>query len=394
MTYASNFLVALIALLNLGLLSCAQSPDPDPAEDSIRIRPLTGNFPQALALSPTADNGVYDATVASDPQSGRVWMIYSGVELIQGSSRISTHLAYSEDGGASWIYTGLVNASEALAPEDYPAEFSEAQAVFWQHEVPSITYDPDAPANERWRILWHRYLQVDDGIPSNEDRQFAYGWIGSKSAATPEGLLRAEEQKLFSTLAYHLNPSIEAFNNSILGLPQVRLDGLDPELSGTLVFSEPGMLAYQGDLYVSLLRRDMSEAKIVLIKFNQVRQSWEYVASLLDNQDARALNPSWNSFSASDLFLIDRQAFILVSPVVNLYEGVLLLAFDPIRGQVRRDEEGLPDILYSLEKTPGAIQTGVATYDEGLTATGMLFGDAFMGLPQFRMFASGIQIQH
>lgn len=388
------FLIGLGSLMSLGLSSCAQNNKPVPDNSFIEINSLAGAFPQELAIPPSGNNGVYDASVASDPQSGRVWMIYSGAELVEGSSRISSHLAFSEDGGSSWTYSGLVNASEALSPEEYPAEFSEAPAVFWQHEVPSIAYDPDAPADERWRILWHRYLQVDDGIPSNEDRQFAYGWIASKSAASPEGILQAEEKKLFSALAYHLNPTIETYNNAILGLPPLRLDMLDPELSGALVFSEPGMRAYQGDLYVSLLHRAMAGGKIVLIKLDHQRQSWEYVATLLDEEDARALHPTWNSFSASELFLVNEQAFLLVSPVEQLYEGVLLFALDLPTAQVERDAEGRPQVLYRLEKTSGAIQTGVATYDEGLTATGILYGDAFINGPQFRMRASGIQIKH
>jgi hypothetical protein len=197
-------------LLSVGNWSCENTADPTPQEEVVSILP--GAFPKPLELPALWNNGVYDCTVEGDPESGRVWMVYSGVDLIDGYSLVSTHLAYSDDGGATWQYTGVINQWEQVARKDFPAEYSDARAAFWQHEVPSLVYDKGAPPNEQWRLLWHRYLHVDDNIDGNDDRKITYGWIGTKTASSPEELTDAPERKLFSSFGYNLTPEIAAYN--------------------------------------------------------------------------------------------------------------------------------------------------------------------------------------
>ena len=391
MSYANNMVWSTLGILISCTISC-KKVDELSLVSMTKTSQLAGNFPSHLDLPPSGNNGAYDATVATDPQSGRVWMIYSGVELEEGHSRVSTHLAYSDDGGACWSYAAIINASEVVQPAKYPLAFAKASAVYWQHEVPSIVFDPYAPQNERWRILWHRYLHVDDNIPGNEDRKFTYGWIGTKTAADPRGLTSAPEQKLFSSFGYQLTPEIEAYNDAEIGLPQLKLDDISPELTDAVAYTEPGMVALDGDLYVSMVHRSIASGKVVLIKLDHSSQNWQYVATPLTDQDARDLNPAWRSFSATDLFAIDDRAYLLASPVITLYEGTLLFELDLKTGLIKKDEAGLPEVIYAMGKTPGVIQSGVATFDPGLTASGILTGDALLTAPQFRMYATGIVI--
>ncbi len=109
----------------------------------------TGSFPRRLLVPDSEPNGFFDPSLALDPATQRLWMSYSGVTGPAGSGAVSTHLAYSDDGGDTWCDGGLVNSSE---PEpNPPAEFAGLEAK-WNHETSSIVYDPDAPANARWKV--------------------------------------------------------------------------------------------------------------------------------------------------------------------------------------------------------------------------------------------------
>jgi hypothetical protein len=114
----------------------------------------------------------------------------------------------------------------------------------------------------------------DDGIPDNEDRRFVYGWIATRTASDPSLLHTAPEKKLFSALGYHLNANIGAYNDAIGGPPAIKLHQLHSDFSNALVFSEPGMQALDGNLYVSLVSRTATEGTVILIKRDHSSGSW------------------------------------------------------------------------------------------------------------------------
>ena len=384
--------LVLIGVIVL-LWACAKNeiaPSENNTDDEITV--INGDFPRLLDLPPGGDNGAYDATVATDPATGRVWMVFSRVEGPAGSGRVGTHLAYSDDGGGTWNYSGVINQPQNLSIEDLPEEFSNAVDAYWQHEVPSIVYDSGAPSNQRWRILWHRYLHVDDGIPGNDDRIIAnYGWIATKTASTPDGLANANEEKLFSARGYHLTQAIESYNDTYGGVPKIRLHELSPSLSSTIAVTEPGMTSYNGYLYVGFLSRTAMDGFIELIKLDHDTGEWIYVSNLLNPTDASDLNSRWMSFSATDLFVKETEAYLLVSPVSSLYEGSLLFKVTLENGILYKGPNGLPKILWRQDKTAELIQSGVPTYDPGLTTTGILVGDVTLNEPQFKMYATGVK---
>jgi hypothetical protein len=203
-------------------------------------------------------------------------------------------------------------------------------------------------------------------------------------------LANAEEEKLFSAQGYHFIKEIEAYNNSFGGEPQVRFHELSPSVSTTVALTEPGMTSFDGNLYVSLLSRTATDGYIELIKYDHDIEQWEYISTLLNPEDANSLDPQWVSFTATDLFVKDSQPYLLVSPVISVYEGSLLFRVDLENGLVERDQEGLPVVLWRQDKAEGLIQSGVPTYDPGLTATGILIGDVTFDEPQFRMYATGV----
>jgi hypothetical protein len=81
----------------------------------------------------------------------------------------------------------------------------------------------------------------------------------------------------------------------------------------------------------------------------------------------------------------------LASPVIKYYEGCLLFKIDLTNGVIARSADGVPEILLTFEKPSDAIQTGVCTYDPGLTKTGIIIGDVVIGSkPQFKLFSTGV----
>jgi len=351
---------------------------------------LEGAFPQFLELPPIGDNGSFDPTMAGDPATGRVWMVFSRVDGGGGEGQVSAHLAFSDDHGTTWCYANQINTSDKVQLSELPEELTSAVSAHWSHEVSSIAYDPNASADQRWRMLWHRYLHVNDGVVGNDDRQFAYGWIAMKTASDPTLLAVAPEIKLFSGLGYYKSAETEMYNNAIGGTPAVRLHELHPALSGGVIFTEPGMQVYQNELYVTLLLGSVAEGNsVVLLKFNNTLQKWNYVATLLTPADAQAMDASWTNFSATDLFIQDNQAYLLVSPADELYYGVLLFKIDLPTGTLFDSDGNGADIIWSLPKTSGSILTGVATYDALSYNSGILYGDAVISGPQFRIYATG-----
>ena len=68
---------------------------------------------------------------------------------------------------------------------------------------------------------------------------------------------------------YYKDAETEQYNNSIGGVPQVRLHELHPDLSGAVLFTEPGMQVFQNELYVTLLMGEVTVGNsIVMLKYN------------------------------------------------------------------------------------------------------------------------------
>ena len=349
----------------------------------------TGSFPRPLELPGTEPNGVFDANLARDPASGRLWMAYSGVTGPAGSGFVSTHLAYSDDDGITWCDQGTVNPATPVAESDQPSRVAGPEG-HWNHEVPALGYDAEAPAERRWTLVWHRYLHVADDDPTTDDRRFEYGWIAIRSAATVPGLMTAPERKLFSSRAYHV-PEVEAFNEAIAGgSPEKRWD-VDADLGSCLVFTEPGILAAGGNLYVAMFCfRSQQEQDVVLVAFSHAGGAWSYRETLLTTADAVDINPALIGFNAPDLYTVGASTRLIVSPASEAYLGCIEYELDLAAGALVDSNGDGPDPLLAIGKNPdsGVFQTGACSYQEGIT-TGIVLGDTYFSGVQFRLVATG-----
>jgi hypothetical protein len=336
-----------------------------------------GPFPRNIDFFEAGDDGVFDPSLATDPATGRIWMSFSGTHVANGEVLVSTYLGYSDDHGASFCDTGIP-INFAIAEPHPPAGITAAAS--WNHEVSRLFHDP---ADGKWKIVWHRYLLANTG--TGEDRQFQYGWIGLKVADSPEQLVNAAEQKLFAGKLYAADTATQAYNDAILGPPQVRVDALSPATANCLVISEPGVLATASGTYVSLLCGDGNVADNRIIILGERGGTWGYNGAVLTHADAQALTPNFDGFSGSDLFTASGTSHILASPTAqNSYFGCIGYKIDLDTATI----QGQPEFYDFADPT---MFTGACAYDEDATVSGLLYGVATPGAtPAFKLYASGM----
>jgi len=351
---------------------------------------LQGAYPEDLPLPDVGALGMYDPSLAASTDGIELFMSFSGVAA---RHEVSTLLAQSPDDGWTWCNLGVVNASaeEPSPPDEYPAPTFTST---WEHEVSALVHDPGAPDDERWKLVWHRYLDADDGS-GGETRRFPYGWIGLRAAATPDALFAAEERKLFAGAAYYFAEPITTYNDGIIGPPELRLDTLDPELADCLAFTEPGMVATADTLYLAMMcASNVPDAtKVVILKLSHPDEQWSYVGSVLTTADAQALDPSYANFTAPELFMLDTQAYVLTTVVADgRYRRCLGYEIDLDVPAIPDVDQNGPDLAFEVTTDATSFQDGVCTYDPVSMGTGVLYGEVWLEdmTPYFSVLASGV----
>jgi len=342
------------------------------AEDAGETRCVTSSRSGEITLPHDAPNGAYDMSVVS--RGGRLWASFSGVDGPAGSGRISTHLAYSDDDGATWCEFGVINPSTDVPPGEQP-EAVRGIGGHWSHEVSSLAFDEGA---DEWILVWHRYLHVEDGVPGNEDRQLAYGWIAEKRAATVGGLFDAEERKLFAAAGYDVG---RAYNDAAPGgTPAHRF----PELADCVVFTEPGILVHEGTRYVALWCYAGADDQRIELVANE-GDGWSHRARLLGVED-RVPGVTHRGFNGPALVHDEAAGMrLLVSPVQGGYRGCAAYTVDS-DGTL-----GAAELVVPATESPDVYQSGPCTYAPG-SALGVVTGDTYLSVVQFRLFATGTRL--
>lgn len=328
-----------------------------------------------LTLPGAGDHGIFDPSLAADPDTGRIWMACSAVDhlLCSNSKAISTRLAWSEDAGKTWVDCGvfLNQAEDITLPGPVYAT--------WEYEVASLCRDPGAPANARWKLFFHRYLAV------GEARLFQYGWIGMKSAATPEGLTNSSESKLITGSIYSNEADVW------LGPPLLELHNLHADLAGCVAFSEPGAFATASALYLCLLGAEgaSTNGRIVLIRSNH-GGAWEYLGSFLVNtNDGPALG--CHGFSAPALYEKNGTRYLLVTPQTNdRYLGTRIFRIADLDTATLVRDGTVPRTITTIPGTTGS-HRGAAAWIPEATGCGVLYSEVLVQEPLFfRIYASGV----
>ena len=324
--------------------------------------------PERITFAGVGAHGIFDPSVARDPASGRIWMSYSAVDpsatWSQNVNVVSTRLAYSDDNGKTW--TGSSGGAIINNYSDVTLSLAgQSTAGTWVNEVSQLVYDPNAIAGERWKILWHHYLTISN------IRHFEHGWLGMKSASTPEGLAAAPEVKLFAGYLYDSVNNTAAGNSGspVGGAPQLQLDTAFPALSNC-AFSEPGMYASGSAVYLSLLcvkisslsPVTISDHPIVLLKCSgscATGSNWSYVGTVLQDSNAAAIGYD-TGFSASGLFESGGSIYLVATPVKTIgapwpdyYSGCRVYRFTNIDSAQLQTSGSQPALIGSVSGTAG-----------------------------------------
>jgi hypothetical protein len=321
-------------------------------------------------------NGFFDLSVEYG-NDGIGWLAYSMVTV---PKYVETHLAKSTDQGKTWLYIKAINRWSAGSVNIRKG----TQEGVWRYETPTLLFDPkDIPAR-RWKLFVHRYLAIPPY--KRGDRLFERGWIEYKYAATPDGRW-SEGIRLFG----------KKENNC-----QVDLNTLHSDLRNFHHFTEPGSIAIDGTIYISM---DASvtpsglgkwkQRKVVLVSSQDHGITWNYVGILTDYNDASAFG--YVTMTGSSLVKENERLFLMLTPTGakgifkknRAHDGTLVVEFHDIRhAKLKREAKGKLAVLKTLK--PDLNSGGLSDYDEQNTAGGILFSQInISAMPEiFQIFST------
>lgn len=337
---------------------------------------------------PGVSNGRIDAAVEVDPNTGRIWMIYSGVAGGPGTGepfRISQRLAHSDDNGASWCDDGVVVPVEDIDLGDCPAQ--TVGPCHLNQEVGSLVYVPSAPKSIRWKHFWFM-------VTANPANNYPLSWHMVKEAASPSELAAAPARKIFVGKNYEF-PAVKQWIDrwpAGSGPPETVLSQLDAELDDCINFTEMGTELVNGTLYMSLVCFGASNRAVLLSTQDPALRGWEYLGWFLGPADAALAHPDASNVSATDLFLgSDDSLRIVVSPEDQRYLGCAVYVFEDPGTATLRDAnfDGSPDIEHFQPRPASSAHAGMCTYTRSSTATGLLFAQQHPAFPQMRLLTTG-----
>ena len=349
--------------------------------------------------------GVFDPSIEQDPNTGRLWMSYSSVELLSnGLPGVNTRLAFSDDAGKTWIDEG-VEVNPAKVETDLPWLYAPSTRAAWWNEVSTLRYDPNTA---QWTLTWHQFLFVEDHDPDTDNRRFPFGWIATKSAATPQGLAdpNVPTEKLFAGSAYYHHPLITGYNERMGGgILSQRLDTLHPDMAHCAFFTEPGSMVTDEGEFISLGCMpsggvESNPVSIVLLKKDQLSGDWQYVGTPIDSNDAVNMIGPGTHYNGSALFDSPSGHYLIVSPgdsENDRYSGCFILKFDDINSANLMDtnSDGMPDVSDFVSGTPGRFN-GACGYHANSTGSGIIYGEWFRDLgviPPFRLYSTSLNYE-
>lgn len=354
------------------LAACAAEPPGPP--------PSALPYTELVIAGEAAPNGIYDPSVEYDA-SGTGWLAYSGVRA-GPQGEVETHIARSDDKGASWKHVTTVNT---VSPASAVLPDGKRITGKWWQEVSALVHDPGDPGRE-WKLYWHRYITH---MPhrTDEDRLFAFGWIATRHAPSPEGPW-SEETALIGAGPFPLPPFETEF----------KIGDLGPDYANYIVLTEPGVLHHQGILYLALQAvRDpalgLHKHDIILISSADHGHTWTGAGKPLTAEAAAAFGATW--FTGPSLAVEKGRVFLLVCPEtasagMQGHGGTLVFEFEDLAaGTLRKDASGAPRVIKRLDPTLSL--GGQADYDEQNAAGGVIVPQFDMAnLPRaFRIYNTG-----
>lgn len=381
------FLFAASALAVPIKLDCrAASPDcPEVVIAGDPVAELPGGVPSPF-------RGYGDPSLRRDPQSGRLWLSYSHLDLVaNGDGRLETgvsiHLAASDDGGATWHFR------RALAPSR-PTRWSGAPGVagISVHEVSTLARLPGASG--RWFGMDFSYFDPFGPAP----REPGSFHLRLARAGRPQGLARSRRARLAGSLVDPTQPI------------DLDLSTLAAEPGACDVWTEPSLYAESSWLYLVAQcvvvdergRRRPREEFVGLFATSgrgPVRfLDWRWVGKLTGPADARRLGG--DVLTQPDLVRSrDGSLLLLVTPkrlgAAVEHRGCRALELESLEPpRLARLPFGRPVVRADIRSSDSnGLGPGLCAYDPA-SATGILFVRTEVDLTRpdivFRLHATGV----
>jgi len=344
--------------------------EPNPARGPIApLKQALGEatYRRLIIAGDHSDGGIYDPSIKYSRDGGTGWLLYSSItgDFKPVGPYVHTCLAKSTDHGATWSYVARINTSA-----DGTLDLGEGRTLSgaWRYEVATLVRDDGAPEGD-WKLFVHKYFWN-----AKKDRLPAYGWIVMRTAHDPDGAW-SEEIPLFGAGRNPPSPYHQT---------RIDLNALSPDLKGSAAYSEPGALAHEGVLYLSLTNLWLfGPDRIVLLRSRDHAKTWQCVSTLTTGQDAKDLG--YACLDGSSLTQDHGRFFLLASPASRnlMHDGTLAFEFASLEnGLLQRDATHklriaayFPPQASILCSPMGA---GQSDYDENNTAGGLI-------MPQFNL---------
>ncbi len=229
-------------------------------------------------------------------------------------------------------------------------------------------------------MLWHRYLILPPPVPAAQSGQFQHGWLGLKTAPSPDGPWSAE-QKLLVGVGY------DTTDDSIDGPSEMTATGISSSLSDCAAFTEPTLLAQADGWVIAISCVSAASSRIVFLHRDRTAHAWTYLGTVLPASMATVLG--FDHFTAPELVTIGSRTwcFAIASPEVGgVYKGCDAYEVSSLNPPVVA-----PTPTWTVGTGDSDLGiAGACGYVDGL-ATGALEGVLFSGpggLPAFREYAT------
>jgi len=344
------------------------APDPDLyfcADDASCPEVLiVGDPPAGPTVAPFEFSGYGDPSLEYDPDTDTLWLAYSWLEMLVEDETVpdvydlgvSTHLARSDDGGATWVFEREINVAAA---ESNPDTLEEGWSI---HEVSSVVRG--GPLG--WEILWFKYFTpLGADLSVNQRTEFLY-W--RTDAALPGDLGDVSQ-------VWARGDSTSPSWGAPLNLSDI------PAVRDCVAFTEPAFLARGTGTFVAMLcsfagsiGEPFEPERVVL--FEEIPTGYRYVATVLDGFDAADFGADF--LGQPDLSVAqDGTVLLIVTPSTvganPQKDGCIVFEFEDFEsGVLLRDSRGnalARAIITADGNGPGP---GLCTYDRNSSSGVML----------------------
>lgn len=336
-------------------------------------------------------SGIFDPSLLN--LSGTIWMAYSSVNYYQQAGRrvqdVSTSLASSNDGGASYAYLRTIGNAVSAPTVTPTANINPCGSIKcsgrWVYEVPFLVDDSTDPdLSKRFKLFAFKYFLYPTVPDPRDSTIYPLGAIVMWTAPSPGSNWSSERV----VLGWNSTPQELATTNNI--------NTLNSALSECLTLSEGSATTYQGNLDFVFACSNGTTQKIVLLRSSDHAATFKYVGTLLEAADAASFGADY--FSAPALLSTESSApILLATPVINraaningvsttgeFYSGCVAFPIaDEGTGSLFRSNSAPLSIL----RIPFIANhlNGACAWDRGVTGSGILMNDvdASSSVPQF-----------